>query len=189
MRVSLTLKVKKQLNSSMENIKLRRVVEGDVDVLQQISEQTFVETFADVNTEEDMRKFLAEAYNLDKLRGELSNAFTEFYFAEINNRVIGYLKINTSSAQTEQQGDEALEIERIYVVKEFLGQKIGQLLFDKAIDRAKGKDKSFVWLGVWEENKRALRFYEKNGFIAFDKHIFQLGADEQIDIMMKKMLK
>lgn len=173
----------------MDNIQLRSVEVGDLEVLQQISEQTFVETFADVNTEEDMKKFLAEAYNLDKLMGEVSNAFTEFYFAEIDKRVIGYLKINTGSAQTEQQGDEALEIERIYVVKEFLGQQIGQLLFDKAIDRAKGTRKSFVWLGVWEENKRALRFYEKNGFIAFDKHIFQLGSDEQIDIMMKKMLK
>lgn len=173
----------------MDNIQLRSVEVGDLEVLQQISEQTFVETFADVNTEEDMKKFLAEAYNLDKLMGEVSNAFTEFYFAEIDKRVIGYLKINTGSAQTEQQGDEALEIERIYVVKEFLGQQIGQLLFDKAINRAKGTRKSFVWLGVWEENKRALRFYEKNGFVAFDKHIFQLGSDEQIDIMMKKMLK
>lgn len=173
----------------MEYIQLRRVERADVEVLQKISEQTFVETFGEVNTEEDMKKFLAEAYNLEKLMGEVSNVFTEFYFAETNNRVIGYLKINTGSAQKEPQGDRALEIERIYVLQEFLGKKIGQLLFDKAIERAKATNKSFVWLGVWEENKRALRFYEKNGFVAFDKHIFRLGSDEQTDIMMKKMLK
>ncbi|MNF16430.1 Protease synthase and sporulation negative regulatory protein PAI 1 [compost metagenome] len=46
----------------------------------------------------------------------------------------------------------------------------------------------YIWLGVWEENKRALRFYEKNGFTVFDKHIFRLGNDEQTDLMMKKTI-
>lgn len=63
------------------------------------------------------------------------------------------------------------------------------MLYEKAIERAKDINAEFVWLGVWEQNPRAIRFYEKNGFKAFDKHIFRLGNDEQIDIMMKLMLK
>lgn len=82
-----------------------------------------------------------------------------------------------------------MEIERIYVLKEFHGKKVGQILYEKAIELAKGIDADFIWLGVWEENPRAIRFYEKNGFSAFDKHIFQLGNDEQTDIMMKLELK
>ncbi len=78
-----------------------------------------------------------------------------------------------------------LEIERIYVLKEYHGKKVGQLLYENAIKIAKSKNAEYVWLGVWEKNPRAIRFYEKNGFVAFDKHIFKLGNDKQTDIMMK----
>jgi ribosomal protein S18 acetylase RimI-like enzyme len=101
---------------------------------------------------------------------------------------VGYLKINIGDAQTEKKDLNAFEIERIYVDSAFLGKKIGQLLFQKAIDLAKQKKVAYVWLGVWEENHRALAFYNKNGFIPFDKHIFKLGNDEQTDIMMKLIL-
>lgn len=102
--------------------------------------------------------------------------------------MIGYLKINLGQAQTEKLDLDALEIERIYLLKAFYGQKVGQLLYQKAIDIAHEIQASYVWLGVWEENYRALKFYEKNGFIAFDKHKFWLGDDEQTDLMMKKIL-
>ena len=105
-----------------------------------------------------------------------------------NEMVIGYLKINTGDAQTEIQDSQTLEIERIYVLKEFHGKKVGQLLYEKAIQIATGLKVNYIWLGVWEQNLRALQFYKKNGFLAFDKHMFKLGNDEQIDIMMKLTL-
>ena len=74
-------------------------------------------------------------------------------------------------------------------MKEFHGKKVGQILYDKALEIAQQKDVEFVWLGVWEENRRAINFYKKNGFVEFDKHIFKLGEDEQTDIMMKLKLK
>ena len=102
--------------------------------------------------------------------------------------MIGYLKINVGQAQTELKDEQALEIERIYVLQQYHGKKVGQLLFEKAIAMAHQMSKSYVWLGVWEENRRALQFYKKNGFIEFDQHIFKLGDDEQTDIMMKLQL-
>jgi len=82
-----------------------------------------------------------------------------------------------------------MEIERIYVLKDFHGKNIGQLLFEKAIELATQKNANYIWLGVWEENPRAINFYKKNGFVEFDKHIFVLGDDEQTDIMMRLELK
>ena len=99
------------------------------------------------------------------------------------------MKLNFGDSQTELKDNKALEIERIYVSKEFHGKSVGQLLYDKAIEVAKQKNVNYVWLGVWEENPRAISFYKKNGFVEFDKHIFKLGNDEQIDIMMKLNLK
>ena len=158
----------------------------DIDLLKSIAQQTFIETFAEVNTAADMAKYMAEKFSNEMLLAELSNQGSEFYFAQLDKRIIGYLKINSGQAQTEIPHEHALEIERIYVLQEFHGKKIGQLLYEKALDIARLKKVRFIWLGVWEENFRAISFYQKHGFVAFDKHIFRLGNDEQTDIMMKK---
>ncbi|WP_254846217.1 GNAT family N-acetyltransferase [Sphingobacterium sp. CZ-UAM] len=158
----------------------------DIDLLKSIAQQTFIETFSEVNTAANMAKYIAEKFSNETLLAELSNQGSEFYFAQLGNRIIGYLKINSKQAQTELQDEHALEIERIYVLQEFHGKKVAQLLYEKALDIARLKNVRFIWLGVWEENHRAISFYHKNGFVAFDKHIFRLGDDEQTDIMMKK---
>ena len=173
----------------MENIDLTKVTLNDIDQLQKIGKQTFHETFSASNTEENMKKYLNEGFTTEKLTAELNDKNSEFFFAKHNNTVIGYLKLNFGQSQTELKDDKALEIERIYVSKEFHGKKVGQLLYEKAIQTAKQTNANYVWLGVWEENQRAIHFYKKNGFVEFDKHIFKLGDDEQTDIMMKLQLK
>jgi ribosomal protein S18 acetylase RimI-like enzyme len=173
----------------MENIDLTKVTLNDIDQLQKIGKQTFHETFSASNTEENMKKYLNEGFTTEKLTAELNDKNSEFFFAKHNNTVIGYLKLNFGQSQTELKDDKALEIERIYVSKEFHGKKVGQLLYEKAIQTAQQTNANYVWLGVWEENQRAIHFYKKNGFIEFDKHIFKLGDDEQTDIMMKLQLK
>lgn len=132
---------------------------------------------------------MTEGFSIEKLTDELNNQNSEFYFAELDNKIIGYLKLNFGQSQTELKDDKALEIERIYVLREFHGKNIGQLLYEKAIQVARQANADYVWLGVWEKNPRAINFYKKNGFIEFDKHIFKLGNDEQTDVMMKLQLK
>ena len=172
----------------MENIDIKRVTLNDIDQLQKISRQTFSETFSAGNTEENMKKYLEEVFSMEKLTAELSNPNSEFYLAVLDNNAIGYLKLNFGQSQTELQDDKALEIERIYVLQEFHGKKVGQLLYEKAMQIARQKNADYVWLGVWEENPKAINFYKKNGFVEFDKHIFKLGNDEQTDIMMRLRL-
>lgn len=172
----------------MERIDLRKVAKHESSLLQHISNQTFLETFSENNSEENMKKYLEEGFSVEKLTAELNNPDSEFYFALLNEEIIGYLKVNFGISQTELKDDKALEIERIYVLQEYHGKKVGQVLFEKAIKLARNKSCDYVWLGVWEENQRAIGFYKKNGFIEFDKHIFKLGDDEQTDIMMMKKL-
>lgn len=172
----------------METIEIRRVILDDIEQLQQIGRQTFYETFSVGNTKENMIKYLNEGFSTEKLTAELNDNNAGFYFATLNNNVIGYLKLNFGQSQTELQDEKALEIERIYIAKEFHGKKVGQVLYEKAIEIAKQKNADYVWLGVWEENPRAISFYKKNGFVEFDKHIFRLGNDKQTDIMMKLYL-
>ena len=173
----------------MQNISIIKAELHDIEKLQKIGRQTFFETFSESNSEENMQKYLDEGFSIEKLTTELTDTNAEFYFAILDEEVIGYLKLNFGDSQTELKDNKALEIERIYVSKEFHGKSVGQLLYDKAIEVAKQKNADYVWLGVWEDNPRAISFYKKNGFVEFDKHIFKLGNDEQIDIMMKLNLK
>ena len=173
----------------MENIEIKRAKLEDLTALQDIGRKTFFETFSESNTEENMAKYLEEGFSNEKLTEELSDEHSQFYLALLDNQVIGYLKLNFGQSQTELQDTSGLEIERIYVPKAYHGKKVGQILYDKAMHIATETNADYVWLGVWEENPRAIAFYKKNGFVEFDKHIFKLGDDEQTDIMMRKRIK
>lgn len=172
----------------MNSIAIKKIGLDQLVPLQEIGRKTFYDTFFESDSEESMKAYLATSFSTEKLTAELENPHSEFYFATQNEVVIGYLKINFGPAQTELQDGNSIEIERIYVLQDYHGKKVGQLLFEKAIAIAKDNSCSYVWLGVWEENHRALQFYSKNGFVAFDKHIFVLGEEEQTDIMMKLVL-
>jgi ribosomal protein S18 acetylase RimI-like enzyme len=169
-------------------IDIQEVTINEILALQEIGIQTFSETFAASNTEENMSNYLKDGFSIEKLTEEINNKYSKFFFALDNERVIGYLKLNFGESQTELKDSKALEIERIYVLNEYHGKKVGQLLYDQAIQVAVELKVDYVWLGVWEENQRAFNFYKKNGFVEFDKHIFKLGDDEQTDIMMKLQL-
>ena len=169
----------------MESIYIKKVTLEHVDQLQKVSRQTFLEAFSAGNTGENMEKYLNERFTTELLTAELNYPDSEFYFASIDHTVIGYLKVNAGKSQTVLQDGKGLEIERIYVLQEFLGKRVGQLLYEKAMQIAREKNADYIWLGVWEENARAIQFYKKNGFVEFDKHLFRLGDDEHTDIMMK----
>ncbi|TWF42885.1 spermine/spermidine N-acetyltransferase [Chitinophaga polysaccharea] len=173
----------------MEQIVIQKASLGDMATIQGIGRQTFFETFAHGNTGDDMDKYLDEHFSEVKIKAELSHPESLFFIAREGIEAVGYLKLNTGQAQTELQEKEGIEIERIYVKSAYHGKKVGQLLYDRALEIAQLQGKSYLWLGVWEENPRAIRFYEKNGFVVFDKHIFKVGNDEQTDLMMKKELR
>lgn len=174
----------------MASVIINKASAGDLETIQNLGRQTFHETFAESNSEEAMKTYLEESFSTEKVRSELNNPDSYFFIAWEEDIPVGYLKLNSGPAQTELQDDDiSLEIERIYVKKSHHGQKIGQLLYDKALETAQSLKKEYLWLGVWEQNLRALNFYRKNGFEVFGNHTFRLGDDEQTDLMMKKILE
>ncbi|MDD5151211.1 MAG: GNAT family N-acetyltransferase [Flavobacterium sp.] len=173
----------------MSKIEIKKATILDLEIIRKISEQTFTETFAAVNTPENMDNYIRENFNPNQMTLEINNPESAFYYAILENEIIGYFKINFGNAQTEKQKENALEIHRIYVLQAFHGKKVGQLLLDEVLKIAKEMGVNSVWLGVWEENHRALQFYSKNGFVEFDQHIFVLGDDVQTDLLMQLEIK
>ncbi|ANF96256.1 GNAT family N-acetyltransferase [Paenibacillus bovis] len=170
------------------NISIRKCTIEDASELQQIGYETFDETFRDQNSSENMNAYLEQAFDLNRVRQELSHTQSQFFFVYADNNLAGYLKVNTGDAQSEQMGDEALEIERIYVRRSFQKQGIGQYLFDQTLAIAVQSGKQQVWLGVWEKNENAIVFYRKLGFVQTGAHSFYMGDEEQIDFLMVKDL-
>ncbi|MBU2997406.1 GNAT family N-acetyltransferase [Cellulophaga baltica] len=169
----------------MNEVILSKATKSDLLKVQDIARKCFKETFSSMNSEKNMKDYIEYSFSTKKIKKELSNPKSEFYLAKYKEEIIGYLKLNFEEAQTEIKDKNSVEIERIYVLSKFHGKKVGQLLYNKALAIAKHKMASYIWLGVWEENQRAIRFYQKNDFIVFDTHNFKLGDEVQTDFMMK----
>lgn len=172
----------------MPQLKIIQLNRSHLVSLQNISRKTFIETFADQNSKEDMQLYLDEKLSLETLDQELQHPDSAFFFVELDKNIVAYMKLNRKTAQTELIDINAYELERIYVLNEFKGRKIGQILLDTAIKIATTNKAPFLWLGVWEKNTSAISFYEKNGFQVFDEHLFLLGSDSQRDLLMKRIL-
>lgn len=167
---------------------IRKCTHEDVFVLKKISEETFYETFKDQNSPENMKVYLERAFNLNQLEKELSNISSKLFFIYLKKEVAGYLKVNINEAQSEEMGDQALEIERIYIKDHFQKHGLGQALFNQAIEIAVEHNKNKIWLGVWKRNENAIAFYKKMGFIQTGVHSFYMGDEEQIDLIMTKTI-
>lgn len=159
--------------------------ENDLQVLIEISIKTFIAAFEKQNNPEDFKAYMSKAFNKEQLKKELLHPNVSFYFVYKENVLVGYFKLNKKEAQTEPFGDNSVEIERIYVLEEFQGQSIGKHMLIQIIEMAKQERMHFVWLGVWEMNAAAIRFYERYDFLKFDTHPYYVGNDKQTDWLMR----
>lgn len=168
---------------------LKKCTLEDLATLQQLSIETFTDTFGAYNTAKDLQDYLEQAYDSAKLTEELQQMDSEFYFLFFEEQLAGYLKINTETAQTESIAANALEVERIYIRTSFKRQGLGRYLLKQAIQLAKSKGNQTVWLGVWEHNEAAKAFYQVMGFAKVGAHSFYMGDDKQTDWIMTKNIE
>lgn len=167
-------------------IRLKKCTLEDAHTLQEISYDTFNETFKDQNSLENMKAYLDKAFTVEQVETELSHRSSHFYLVYVHEDVAGYLKVNTGDAQSEEMGDESLEIERIYIKSTFQKHGLGKYLLNKAEEMASEQHLKTIWLGVWEKNENAIAFYKKMGFIQTGSHSFYMGDEEQTDLILTK---
>lgn len=172
----------------MSEIKIVPVELKDLSKLQAISRETFAKTFDEGTAEDDMKKFLDEAYSSEKLTKELNNPNSKFWFITVDDQVAGYLKLNVENAQTEHLAENALEVERIYLSDRFQHMGLGLKLMQFAEEKARKLNKDAMWLGVWEHNENAKHFYARYGYKRVSEHTFVVGDDKQTDYLLLKKL-
>ena len=166
-------------------MQIRLVKENELHQLHDFARSTFVTAFSHLNTAEDMALYLEDNLTLASIERELATAESRFFFGEREGQIIAYSKVNSGQAQSEQQLNNSLELERIYVHEQWQGKGIGAQLLLAMIDLAQDEGYDHIWLGVWEENPAAIRFYQRYGFEIFSQHVFYMGNDLQRDKMLK----
>ena len=160
----------------------------DLDSLTELSRTTFITAFEKINNPADFNSYMDAAFSREAINSQLLNPNSFFYFTYFDNSLVGYFKLNENEAQNEQFEKPSIELERIYVLEDFQCKKIGKHMLLKTIEIARAKQVSFLWLGVWQKNTAAVRFYERFGFATFSSHPYYIGKDKQIDWLMKKEL-
>ena len=171
-----------------KEVEIKKVTEKELAEIKEISIKTFYETFAKDNTPEDTQKYIDTNFSDEQMLKEINTKGSLFFIAYLNKKPVAYLKINTGDAQTEKQGNESLEIQRIYVLSECKGKRIGSLLMKIAEEEAAKAKCKRIWLGVWEHNDGAIAFYVKKGYKRFSEHVFMFGNDPQTDYLMEKFI-
>jgi GNAT superfamily N-acetyltransferase len=144
---------------------IRECTIDDLITLQEISYRTYNDTFKDMNTPSNMKDYLEKAFNMSKMRDELINISSQFYFLYADEELAAYLKLNESPAQTDISDPQSIEVERIYMSKEFHGKALGSVLLNKAIDIARERKKTYIWLGVWKKMIKRFSSIKEMDFI------------------------
>ncbi|MDF2158498.1 GNAT family N-acetyltransferase [Algoriphagus sp. CAU 1675] len=158
---------------------------SDLKELVEVARAAFVQAFTEGNKPENVRAYMEEAFTEEAFEKEMANPFSLFLILKIAGKIAGYCKVNFVPAQTDIHDPESLEIARLYILEDYLGTGVGKALMESALDVARQHHKKYVWLGVWEHNARAIRFYEKNGLRKFGEHPFPFGDEIQTDWLMR----
>lgn len=167
---------------------IREAKLSDAKTLAQLGAQTFFETYSLESPKGDMGKYISTAFSEKKIKKELSDKNSAFLLANLDGKDIGYAKMGTDRQIDKLKGRKIIELKRLYVLKDFIGKKIGKGLTEHCLEYAKNNKFEVIWTQVWHKNSRAIEFYKKWGFKEFDKGVFELGDIKQSDIRMKKEL-
>lgn len=167
------------------SIRFEKCGSADLDQLIEISRTTFVDAFEKDNDPDDFRAYIENAFARANIEQQLEHPDSTFYFVFKGETLVGYFKLNENSAQTDVKLSESVELERIYVVKEYQGNQIGKTMLHEALRLGVKRQKTFLWLGVWQKNTDAVRFYERHGFSKFGTHPYYIGDDKQTDWLMR----
>jgi ribosomal protein S18 acetylase RimI-like enzyme len=151
-----------------------KVTKNEISLLSTLATQTIIESHGHSAPAEDMNAYIAEKYTEAVFKDELSNPKNIYYFIYHNGELAGFSKI-VFDCPYEGSLQNVTKLDRIYILKKFYDQKLGQQLFQFNVDLAKENKQAGMWLYVWKENPRAVRFYEKNGFKVIGSHDFQVS--------------
>lgn len=175
------------MNPEIINCKIVPATIHDAGLLAELGSRTFSDTFAAFNSQDDIEDYIRKTYDPMKIQKELTERTISYMIAYLDDVAAGFAKLN-HKRNPDGGTDNCAEIEKIFILNNLIGKKVGKALMLRLIDQARQCNYDYLWLGVWEKNERAIAFYKKFGFEIFGRHDFWLGKDKQNDLLMKRNL-
>lgn len=177
------------MHKTMSTIKIRIAGKGDARYIALLGRITFTETFGHLfRDRNDLKEYCEATFNVDKVEASLQKSSSVFWIAFSDRLPVGYAKLKLNSPSVFMKAGKICQLQKIYVLKDFLSLRIGFQLQEQMLLKAREIGFSKIWLSVLEENERAIRFYEKNGFTVIGKHNFQIGKEHFEFLAMSKEL-
>jgi ribosomal protein S18 acetylase RimI-like enzyme len=167
-------------------IAFRFAVTEDAKALADFGARMFTATFGAANDPRDLAAFLATTYGPELQQREILDPAGRMIVCEAQGSIIGYAYLRSGTPPACVTGRDPVEIARFYVDPTWQGQGLAQSLMAEVLRTIRAMGGQTVWLGVWERNARAIRFYEKTGFLDVGWHEFLLGSDGQVDRLMTR---
>jgi ribosomal protein S18 acetylase RimI-like enzyme len=123
----------------------------------------------------DLNEFIAGAYNDNSIKKELSDAANIYHLIRVNGSPAGFSKIVLNASHPNIFKKNTTKLDRIYLLKEFFGLKLGYELMTFNIELARNGGQSGMWLFTWVGNTQAVNFYLKTGFEIVGSHNFKVS--------------
>ena len=160
----------------------------DIEQLTQLGRTTFVESYEHIEDPIHFQKHLARNHTVEFITKEVYTPRNQFFIARINDSPIGFCKLvsNENEQHPLLKNHKCIELERMYVLQKFQGLNVGHVLLGESLKFASENNFEIIWLGVSQKNERAIKIYERWGFVYFDTHLFDLGGEMLTDLMMKR---
>ena len=145
-------------------ITIRRAGIDDANLIAVLGTTTFYEAYFEQDVPAALANYILESFSPDQIRVELEEPESEFFILFLDGKAVGYSKLREDPSGPDVTSANAVELQRFYLVERAYGKGLAEILLDHLLGRARERGFDMVWLGVWTENKRAQRFYEKHGF-------------------------
>lgn len=172
----------------MPAIHIRRCTEQDAATLATLARDSFVETFAHLYSPEDLSRFLSETYYEARQRAELTDPHTSHFIAEVDGTAVGFAKMGAFKLPVDYTPENALELHRLYILAPYQRLGLGRLLMQEVLLEAERLKASELYLGVWENNHKAQRFYAGFGFEKIGEHSFVVGKTIDREYTLKRRM-
>jgi diamine N-acetyltransferase len=168
---------------------IRQADMGDAAIIGLLGRITFAETFAHLFERHpgDLRTYLDATFGVAKIAASLGKRENTYWLALRHGLPIGYAKLKAPAAAPGRDVAKAAQLQKIYLLREFLGQNLGDGLLEAVVQSATARS-DLIWLDVLQENRRATRFYGRHGFRPIGQHTHTIGAQSFLFHVMAQAL-
>ena len=176
------------MSFTADNISIRKASVDDAVLISVLASTTFYEAYFEQDESSNLAGYIHESFDIETVQAEIEDPRSTFFLIFLGGKAVGYARLIDDSTTDGVADDRVVELKRIYILERLWGAGIGDRLLVRCIETARKRGFQTIWLGVWEENQRAQRFYAKYGFCQIGTVTFPYGDVDGTNLVLQLSL-